>query len=127
LPELARRDVVLNPAWLEACARAYVPTGDRAHPMVSPLLAHLGGLPPLLIQYGADDLGAPDSDALAARAAAAGVDVTRSRWPGLWHDFMLQPDIIAAADSALDEVARFLARFAVPGGPGQLADTGEGP
>src|SRR5215469_8060888 len=62
VPEPARRDVVLSPAWLEACARAYVPTGDRAHPLVSPLQADLVGLPPLLIQCGTDDLVAPDSE-----------------------------------------------------------------
>jgi epsilon-lactone hydrolase len=110
VPELVHRDVVLSPAWLEACARAYVPTGDRAHRMVSPLHANLGGLPPLLIQCGTDDLIAPDSANLAVRAETAGVDVTYSRWPGMWHDFTLQPDIIAAADSALAQAAWFVAR-----------------
>jgi monoterpene epsilon-lactone hydrolase len=127
LPEPARRDAVLSPAWLEACARAYVPTGDRAHPVVSPLHANLGGLPPLLIQCGTDDLVAPDSEKLAARAKAAGVDVTYRAWPGLWHDFTLQPDITAAADRALDEAAAFVARISAPDGPAQPADAGEGP
>jgi monoterpene epsilon-lactone hydrolase len=116
VPELVRRDVVLSPAWLEACARAYVPTGDRAHPMISPLYANLGGLPPLLIQCGTDDLLAPDSERLAARAEAAGVDVTYSRWPGMWHDFTLQPDIIAAGDSALAQAAWFVGRVSSDAG-----------
>lgn len=114
VPELVRRDVMLSPAWLEACARAYVPTGDRAHPMVSPLYANLAHLPPLLIQCGTDDLVAPDSENLAVRAEAAGVDVTYSRWPGMWHDFVLQPDIIAAADSAVAQAAWFVARAFAP-------------
>jgi epsilon-lactone hydrolase len=126
-PELVRRDVILGPAWLETCARAYVPTGDRAHPMVSPLHANLRGLPPLLIQCGTDDLVAPDSENLAARAEAAGVDVTYSRWPGMWHDFVLQPDIIAAADSAVAQAAWFVARVSAPDGPAQPAETGDGP
>jgi epsilon-lactone hydrolase len=127
VPDLVRRDVVLSPAWLEACARAYVPVTDRAQPMVSPLHATLGGLPPLLIQCGTDDLLAPDAENLAARAAAAGVDVTYTRWPGLWHDFGLQPDINAAAGSALAQAAWFVARVCAPDGPEQLAATGEGP
>lgn len=127
VPEPAGRDVVLSPAWLEACARAYVPTGDRAHPMVSPLHANLGGLPPLLIQCGTDELLAPDSEKLAARAQAAGVDVTYSRWPGMWHDFALQPDIIAAADSALAQAAWFVARVSAPDGLAQPTGTGDGP
>jgi acetyl esterase/lipase len=116
VPELVHRDVVLSPAWLEACARAYLPTGDQAHPMVSPLHADLAVLPPLFIQWGTDDLVAPDSERLAARAEAAGVDVTGSRWPGLWHDFTMQPDITTAAGKALDAAAGFLARVSVGGG-----------
>jgi epsilon-lactone hydrolase len=127
VPELVRRDVVLSPAWLEACARAYAPVAEWAQPMVSPLHANLGGLPPLLIQCGTDDLLAPDAENLAVRAAAAGVDVTYSRWPGLWHDFALQPDITAAARSALAQAARFVSRVSAPHGPEQLADTAEGP
>jgi monoterpene epsilon-lactone hydrolase len=116
MPELVRRDVVLSPAWLEACVQAYAPGKDRAQPMISPLHADLGGLPPLLIQCGTDDLLAPDAENLAVRAEAAGVDVTYSRWPGLWHDFTLQPDITAAADSALAQAAWFVARVSAPGG-----------
>jgi epsilon-lactone hydrolase len=127
VPEPVRRDVVLSPAWLEACAQAYAPVADRAQPMISPLHANLGGLPPLLIQCGTDDLLAPDAENLAVRAAAAGVDVTCSRWPGLWHDFALQPDITAAAGRALAQAASFVARVSAPEGPEQLADTGEGP
>jgi epsilon-lactone hydrolase len=126
VPELVRRDVVLSPAWLEACARAYAPVADRAQPMVSPLHANLGGLPPLLIQCGTDDLLAPDAGNLAVRAAAAGVDVTYSRWPGLWHDFALQPDITLAAGSALAQAAWFVARVSAPDRPEQLADRWEG-
>jgi epsilon-lactone hydrolase len=127
VPELVRRDVVLSPAWLEACAQAYVPVADRGQPMVSPLHASLDGLPPLLIQCGTHDLLAPDAKNLAVRAAAAGVEVTYSRWPGMWHDFALQPEITTAAARALDEAAWFIARVCAPNGPEQLADTGEGP
>ena len=127
VPELVRRDVVLSPAWLDACARAYAPVADRAQPMVSPLHANLGGLPALLIQCGTDDLLAPDAENLAVRAAADGVDVTYSRWTGLWHDFALQPDITAAAGRALAQAAQFVSRVCGPAGPEQLADTAEGP
>jgi epsilon-lactone hydrolase len=108
-PELVRRDVLLSPDWLEACATAY--TQDRASaadPSVSPLLAELGGLPPLLVQAGSEELLAPDAERLAAAASAAGVDVTFTRWPGMWHDFALQPGLLAAADSALAQAAWFV-------------------
>lgn len=107
-PELVRRDVLLGPRWLEACATAYAPRASWAEPAVSPLLAQQAGLPPLLIQVGSDDLLVPDADGLAASASAAGVDVTYTRWPGMWHDFALQVGLVAAADSALSQVAWFV-------------------
>jgi len=108
VPELVHRDVLLSPRWLQACAAAYAHPSKWADPSVSPLLAAHGGLPPLLIQAGSDELLAPDAECLAASASAAGVDVTYTRWPRMWHDFALQPGLIAAADSALSQVAWFV-------------------
>jgi acetyl esterase/lipase len=108
-PALVRRDALLTPAWLEACARAYAAPSAWADPAVSPLHAAHAGLPPLLIQAGTDELLAPDAGKLAASACAAGVHVTYTRWPRMWHDFVLQPGLLAAADSALAQAAWFLA------------------
>jgi epsilon-lactone hydrolase len=107
-PDLARRDVLLSPDWLEACARAYASRSAWADPSVSPLHADHAGLPPLLIQGGSDELLAPDAERMAASASAAGVDVTYTRWPRMWHDFALQPGLLAAADSALAQAAWFV-------------------
>lgn len=109
-PDLVRRDVVLSPSWVEACASAYAQAADRARPEISPLHADLGGLPPMLIQCGSDDLLVPDSERLAVGAMAAGVDVAYTRWPGMWHDFVLQPDLVADADRAVTQAAWFIAR-----------------
>jgi len=108
VPELVRRDKLLRPDWLQACAAAYARPADWADPLVSPLLATPGGLPPLLIQAGSDELLAPDAERLAAWASAAGVDVSYTRWPRMWHDFALQPGLLAAADSALSQAAWFV-------------------
>jgi epsilon-lactone hydrolase len=110
VPELVRREVLLTPEWLDACARAYAAPSTWADPSVSPLCAAHSGLPPLLIQAGTDELLAPDAELLAASAAAAGVDVTYTRWPRMWHDFVLQPGLLAAADSALAQAAWFVGR-----------------
>jgi epsilon-lactone hydrolase len=109
-PDLVRRDVLLNPDWLEACARAYAAPAAWADSHVSPLHAAHDRLPPLLIQAGTDELLAPDSELLAASAAAAQVDVTYTKWPGLWHDFPLQPGLLAAADSAVAQAAWFVGK-----------------
>jgi len=109
-PDLVRRDVLLSPSWLAACARAYAAPPAWSDPLVSPLRASHSGLPELLIQAGTDELLAPDAALLAASASAAGVDVTYTSWPRLWHDFTLQPGLLAAADSALAQAAWFVAR-----------------
>jgi epsilon-lactone hydrolase len=85
-------------------------------PLISPLFAPAGGLPPLLIQAGTDDLLAPDARRLAASASAAGVDVTDTTWPRMWHDFALQAGLISAADSALSQAAWFVQAHAGPRG-----------
>ena len=108
VPGLVRRELLLTPGWLEACALAYAPRADWAAPPVSPLLAGHGGLPPLLVQAGSDELLAPDAERLAASASAAGADVTYTRWPGMWHDFVLHPGLVAAADSAVAQSAWFV-------------------
>jgi len=123
-PDLVRRDVLLSPGWLEACAAAYAGPSDRAEPSVSPLLAAHGGLPPLLIQAGSDELLAPDAEGLAASASAAGVDVTYTRWPRMWHDFALQPGLLAAADSALAQAAWFVETVTGTGKSDVLGNSG---
>jgi epsilon-lactone hydrolase len=112
LRDLVRKDHLLSPAWLEACAAAYAGSSDPADPAISPLLASHAGLPPLLIQCAGDEVLAPDSRRLAASASAAGTDVTYTKWPRMWHDFALQPGILAAADSALSQTAWFVTKVA---------------
>jgi epsilon-lactone hydrolase len=120
-PDLVRRDVLLNPDWLDTCARAYAAPSAWADPSVSPLRAAHSGLPPLLIQAATDELLAPDAELLAASAWAAGVDVTYTRWPRMWHDFALQPGLLAAADSALAQAAWFVGHLTHGAGSGQSA------
>jgi acetyl esterase/lipase len=111
VPDLVRREALLRPGWLEACADAYAPSA-RSDAAVSPLHASHAGLPPLLIQAGTEELLAPDAEQLAASAVAAGVDVTYTPWPGMWHDFMLQPGLLAAADRAVAEAVAFVGKVA---------------
>jgi epsilon-lactone hydrolase len=110
VPELVRRDVLLSPDWLDACARAYADPSRWGEPLVSPLRGAHAGLPPLLIQAGTEELLAPDAGLLAASGSAAGVDVTYTRWPRMWHDFALQAGLLAAADSAVAQASWFISK-----------------
>lgn len=110
VPGLVCKDVLLSPSWLDACAAAYASPQARAGAAVSPLRGSHDGLPPLLIQAGSDEMLAPDAERLAASASAAGVDVTYTKWPRMWHDFQLQPGLLAAADSAVSQAAWFVGK-----------------
>jgi epsilon-lactone hydrolase len=107
-PALVRRELLLNPPWLRACATAYADPATWPDPKVSPLRAPHHGLPPLLIQAASDDLLAPDAAALATSAHTAGAEVSYTRWPRMWHDFALLPGLLAPADSALSQSAHFV-------------------
>ena len=101
-----------DPLFIEADLRAladlYVGAGDRAHPLASPLFADLTGLPPLLVQVGANEVLLDDAVRLAGRAGADDVEVTLEVGPGLPHVFQLQYGRLDEADAALDRAARFL-------------------
>jgi acetyl esterase/lipase len=103
-----RGEVMLTPAWLRECARAYVATADPGDPLISPVAANLRGLPPTLIQVGTDELLLPDSRCLFERLRSAGVRAELHEFPARWHVFQANAGVLADADRALDEVAGFI-------------------
>jgi acetyl esterase/lipase len=117
---LARRDPMLRPDWLAACAVAYAAPHPLSHPEISPLFARLDGLPPTLVQAGADDVLVTDARRFGTAAAEAGVAVHATIVPGLWHDFPLQAGMVAEGDSAVRQAATFITRL-LPAKPAQTA------
>lgn len=110
----ASRDPVLTDKWLAQGARAYAGGRRLTDPLISPLYAHLHGLPPTLIQVGEDEILLDDSVRLADRAWSAGVDVQLQRYPGLWHDFQAHAGLLDEADGAIGDIAGFLRRCWAP-------------
>ncbi|MFI2374147.1 alpha/beta hydrolase [Streptomyces sp. NPDC018964] len=101
-------DPLFTEADIRAYADLYVGAGDRTHPLASPLFADLTGLPPLLVQVGANEVLLDDAVRLAGRAGAADVEVTLEIGPGLPHVFQHHYGHLDEADAALDRAARFL-------------------
>lgn len=102
-------EALLSPAWARANARNYA-GNDTDHPLVSPLVADLRGLPPTLVQFGSDDLLAAQAEALLAALASAGVETRRDFTPGRWHVFQLHAGQLPSADAAVARMARFIAQ-----------------
>ncbi|MGU3646243.1 alpha/beta hydrolase [Microbacterium sp. C23T] len=106
--ENAAIDPLLHRSYLEELAAAYVPPGvARDDPRVSPLFADLTGLPPTLVQVGADETLLDDSLRLVRAAARAEADVRLHVLPHMIHAFPLWNAVLPAARAALAEFGDF--------------------
>ncbi len=78
------------------------------NPLLSPALADLTGLPPLLVQVSDAEVLYDDVQRFAAKARAAGVPVTLQVFDGLVHWWHLFWRVLPEAGQALDQVAAFV-------------------
>jgi acetyl esterase/lipase len=104
-------DPVFDAADIQEYAGTYLPdAADAGDPLASPLLGDLRGLPPLLLQVGSHEVLLDDTTRLAARAAAADVEVVLETYPGSAHVFQHSHATEPTAARAVDAAAAFLAR-----------------
>jgi monoterpene epsilon-lactone hydrolase len=82
-------------------------SGDPGDPLVSPLYAHLAGLPPLYIQASRDEGIVDDGRAFAREAQQAGVDVRLDLFPGQQHTFQMAAGRSPEADDAIGRLAEW--------------------
>jgi len=108
-PSAVPGEAVLGADWLQACAAHYAGTATD-DPRVSPQLADLRGLPPVLVQCGTDERLAGQSRSLHAALQAAGVDSTLDIEPRRWHVFQLHAGQLPSANAAVSRLARFAQR-----------------
>jgi epsilon-lactone hydrolase len=94
----------LAPVW----GPAYVGDADPADPLVSPALADLTGLPPLLIIAGGAESLLSCAEQIATSGRAANVDVQLSIYPEKVHGWMLLPQLAATrqATAEIDDWVR---------------------
>jgi epsilon-lactone hydrolase len=82
------KDPCVTREGLDACRAQYLQGHDPKDPLASPIFADLTGFPPVLVQVGSRERLMSDSTRFAAKADAAGVDVTLEVYDGcvhLWH------------------------------------------
>lgn len=111
-------DPMLKPESIASAAGAYADGRELDDPLLSPLFAELAGLPPLLVQCGADEVLLDDSVRLAERAAAAGVDATLDVRDGMWHVYQAFAPYVPEATEALIAAAMFI-RAKSPAAPAE--------
>jgi epsilon-lactone hydrolase len=81
----AAHDAMLSRAGLAADADRYRDQLPADDPRISPLLANLSGLPPLLVQVGTAEVLLDDAVRLHDRATAAGTPCNLQLWEGMTH------------------------------------------
>ncbi len=118
LGEPRRGEVTLSRSWIAACAGAYLGGAPAGDPLASPVGADMRGLPPTLIQAGADELLLADARRLHEAMSAAGVDVELQVYEGCWHVFQLHAGMLADADRAMAATTAFIASRAPLRTPG---------
>jgi len=107
-------DPMLTRRGLRDSAALYA--GDQVtHPLASPLLGELAGLPPMLLQVGSREILLADSTRFAERAHAAGVPVTLEVEEGLIHVWQMFPHLPESA-AAVARIGAFITQHC-PGGP----------
>ena len=103
------RCAMFRPANIAAFARAYLQGASPRDPRASPLHAPLHGLPPVLLQVGAEELLLDDAVRVAQQVRAAGGEATLRSYPGAPHGWQLLTPLLPEARAAVDEVAAFVA------------------
>lgn len=87
----------------------YLPdAAARKNPLAVPMLADLANLPPLYIATGEFDLLRDDSEHLAERAKAAGVDTEFRLWKGMYHGAISLMGWLDAMGPEVDRIGEFL-------------------
>ena len=104
----AASEALLDTGTLDQWAALYAGGARLDAPYVSPFRGDFRGFPPLLIQVDRGEILLDDSTALAAKARAAGVDVSLSVWNGLWHVWPALGDLVPESGAAFAEMREFL-------------------
>jgi acetyl esterase/lipase len=82
--------------------------------MVSPVLADLSRLPPVLVQASEAELLHDDASRWVAKAQAAGSPARLQTWPHMLHVWQIFNPELPEAEQALAEIAAFLHQTAPP-------------
>jgi acetyl esterase/lipase len=104
----ANIDLLVHRALQESNVSMYLAGRDVHDPVASPLYADLRGLAPLYLQIGGDEVLLDDSTRLAAKAAAAGVEIRLDVFPEMQHVFQLAAGRVPEADDALGRIGQWL-------------------
>ncbi len=86
----------------------YLGNQDPKDPIASPINADLTGFPAMLIQVGEREILFSDSEMLANKAKASGVDVTFEEWPEMVHVWHFYYPVVSDGMKAIARIGEFV-------------------
>lgn len=104
----AKVDFMLKQIPTLKSAQLYLGEADPRMPLASPLFGELGGLPPMLIQVGSNEVILSDATGFAEKAKSAGVDVTLEVWDGMQHEWQYAASFIPEGRQAIVRIGEFI-------------------
>lgn len=103
-----KREVILSRQKINMYADLYAGDASRIEPYISPVVADLHGLPPLLIHVGTEEMLYSDSVLIAEHAKRDGVPCELYIGEGMWHSWHVAAGIIPEAKRDIQAVAQFI-------------------
>lgn len=103
----AKRDIAPLGSWT-TWTGWYIGNNDPHDPWLSPLMADLTGLPPIMIQVGTNEIHLDDSRNFGEKAKESGVAVTLRIWDNMIHAFPLLSPMFPEAKSSMNEIGGYV-------------------
>ena len=111
----AAADPMLNVDDLPQLARLYLGDADPRAPYASPLYGDPGGLPPVLIQVGGDEILRDDGVRMAESLRSENPRSRLEVWPRMPHVWQLFVPMLPEAHHAIARIGKFLSVFSGSG------------
>lgn len=113
VPAVARVDPILNLPFMRRAATCYAGGDPLDHPLVSPGMGELSGLPKIMVMTGTHDMLNPDARAFRRRTEAEGVEIGWYELDGGIHGWMGWPPLGRDVRDAIEFIRDVLS----PGNP----------
>jgi acetyl esterase/lipase len=104
----AMRDPWFHKEHILRIADLYCEPQQRSDPLVSPVFANVGGLPPFYIQVGDDEILLSDSERIAEKISAAGGEAELEIWPEMWHVFQMFVGKMPESGRAINKIGDYI-------------------
>ncbi len=102
-----KNDIAPLNSWI-IWTKYYIGDSDPELPWLSPQKADLGGLPPVLLCVGTNEIHLDDTVNFAKKAKEQGTEATLMVWEGMVHAFPIMSPLFPEAKKAMGDICSFI-------------------